>query len=132
MLDMDLVNATITELENSETNFTNCERLASLYIIKSHFNNEDNSTPQLSNVDLINSSDSSVRKELFDILPHYNIYCDKKRDYQMNRTGIDIVLQSLQFVCNEIKEFLQTLYSSTDTPEEREIILSMLDNLQFR
>ena len=113
MLDMDMVESTIRELENSDTTFVNCDKLASLYIIREHFSVKD-----------------EVTKELSDILPHYYIFCDKKREYQVNKVGEDVVIDSLQTVCNEILEFIQTLYSSTDMVEERTIILSLIDKLQ--
>ena len=119
MLDIELVNNTIEELENSETNFTNCNNLASLYIIREYLNKYSNQTEQ------------TVEKELSDILPHYDIYCDKKRDYQLGNISKDIVLKSLQSVCQEISEFLHILYTSTDMPEEREMIKHTLSNIQF-
>ena len=130
MLDLTLVDNTIHELEMSDTNFTNCDRLASLYIIKSYFNNQSyaNDNPP---IERAYTDETSVQKELFDILPHYNMYCDKKRDYQLGKVGKDIVIKSMELVCNEISEFLHTLYSSTDMQEERDLIIQMLDNVQF-
>lgn len=129
MLDLTLVENTIRELEMSDTNFMNCDRLASLYIIKSHFNNQADTTEEP--IEISANEETSVQKELFDILPHYNMYCDKKRDYQLGRVDKEIVLKSMQLVCNEISEFLHTLYSSTDMQEERDLIIQMLDNIQF-
>ena len=113
MLDMQMVENTIKELEGAETNFSNCEKLASLYIIREY-----------------NTISDEVTEELSDILPHYNMYCDKKREYQVNKIGEDIVVNALQVVCNEIFEFMHTLYSSTDMVEERAIIISLIDKLQ--
>ena len=82
-------------------------------------------------VEISANEETSVQKELFDILPHYNMYCDKKRDYQLGKVDKDIVLSSMKLVCNEISEFLHTLYSSTDMQGERDLIIDMLDNVQF-
>ena len=142
MLDLTLIDNTINELEMSDTNFMNCERLASLYIIKSHFDNYTNVPQDMPqditkadkdeiSLEISTNTETSVQKELFDILPHYNMYCDKKRDYQLGKVGKDIVIQSMHLVCNEISEFLHTLYSSTDMQEERDLIMQMLDNLHF-
>ena len=130
MLDLTMVDNTIHELEMADTNFMNCERLASLYIIKSHFNNQSH-TEDNPPIELNVTEETSVQKELFDILPHYNMYCDKKRDYQLGRVGKDVVIKSMELVCNEISEFLHILYSSTDMQEERDLIIQMLDNVQF-
>ena len=113
MLDMVMVENTIQELENADTNFANCEKLANLYIIRDH-----------------NTVTNEVTEELSDILPHYNIYCEKKRHYQIHKVGEDIVIDSLHIVCNEIFEFIQTLYSSTDMIEERALLTSLVDKLE--
>ena len=113
MLDMAMVENTIKELEGADTNFSNCDKLASLYIIREY-----------------NTVTDEVTEELSDILPHYNLYCDRKKEYQINKIGEDVMLSALQVVCNEIMEFMQTLYSSTDMVEERTIIISLIDRLQ--
>ena len=124
MLDLQLVENTIQELENENTTFNNCDKLASLYIVR-HFNKDANMT-------VVNNEQArAVTRELSDILPHYEIYVDKKREYQLNKVGEDVVLMSLKAVCREINEFLHTLYSSTDLPEERDIIVGNLSNIQF-
>lgn len=117
------IDRTIHELENSETTFSNCEKLAHLYIVRQF---QDNALNQV-----INGKNSRVIKELVDILPHYDIYRQYKRNYQLNKVGEDKVLDSLHAVCKEIGEFLHTLYSSTDLPAERAIIEGNLSNIQF-
>lgn len=123
MLDLTLIENTIQELENSDTTFNNCEKLASLYIVREHQKNE--------NLKVVEKSEKEVMDELNDILPSYSMYCNKKRDYQMNKLGADVVLSSLKSVCREICEFIHILYSSTDMPEERDIIVETLSNIQF-
>ena len=123
MLDMDIVNSTIEELENADTTFSNCEKLASLYIIREY--NKEPVKPVIDTLDL------NVKKELSDILPSYKTYCQRKKDYQLNKVGEDIVLSSLKEVCREILEFVHTLYSSTDMPEERSIITEKLTYIEF-
>ena len=113
MLDMQMVENTIKELEDADTNFANCEKLANLYIVREY-----------------NTVTDEVTEELSDILPHYNIYCNKKKEYQVNKIGEDVVINALQIVSNEIYEFIHTLYSSTDMIEERSIIISLIDKLQ--
>ena len=129
MLDMELVESTIKELEEGETTFANCDKLASLYIIRQYNNKFVESVATDAKHDEKPNIEINVRKELSDILPHYNIYCDKKRDYQLNKVGEDVVLTSLKSVCQEITEFIHSLYSSTDMEEERNLIHQMIENL---
>ena len=121
MLDIEEIHNTIAELENGPTTFDTCLKLASLYIVRDRFKVE------LSNTEPVNN----VRKELSDILPHYETYCDTKRKYQLGQIGQDQVKMSIQVVCKEILEFITTLYNSTDMPEEREIIMTALDSLKL-
>ncbi len=121
MLDLELVDNTITELEADETNFNNCIRLAALLTIKNHYNSPKVQT----------ESFDQVRKELDDVLPHYVEYCDLKTAYQLGKIGKEPILKALESVSKEIEEFLQTLYHSTDLPEEREILQNMLCKIQF-
>ena len=123
MLDLNMVESTIQELEKADTTFSTCEKLAALYIVREHFEKQFKT--------VVNEKESNVVNELSDILPSYSMYCDKKREYQMNKLGADVVLTSLKEVCREITEFIHTLYSSTDLPEERTIIVGTLANIQF-
>ena len=112
MLNITEINNTITELENGDTTFANCQRLASLYVVRDKF------------------PVNTVEHELSDILPQYKNYCAVKRKYQLNELTVDAVINSIGGVCKEIQEFIETLYGSTDTPEERERIQQMIQNLQ--
>ena len=112
MLNITEINNTITELENGDTTFANCQKLASLYIVRDKF------------------PVNAVEHELSDILPQYKNYCAVKRKYQLNELTVDAVINSVNGVCKEIQEFIEILYGSTDTPEERERIRQMIQNLQ--
>lgn len=110
MLDLQEIENTIIQLENTELTFDSCKKLASLYILRDYANKQ---TPEVSH------ESSGVLKELNDIIPQYQVYCNVKRDYQLNKVAESAVLQSLHEVCIEVKEFITTLYSSTDMKEER-------------
>ena len=114
MLNLDEINRTIQELENGITNFDTCQKLAWLYTIKQYHDNYP-----------VNS----VADELKDILPEYKKYIKIKKKYQKKELTESAVILSMQNVCTEIKQFIRTLYSSTDMPEEREQIKAMLSNL---
>ena len=118
MLNIEEINNTIEELENSDTTFSNCNKLASLYIVREHYQKP------------LKSPGTSVEHELSDILPRYKLYCEIKRKYQLHEITQEGVIVAMQNVCKEIKEFMQTLYSSTDMPEERKLIIQLITDLQ--
>lgn len=121
MLNLDEINSTIEELENSSTTFDTCNKLASLYIVRQHL--------QKDNEPVVQTVVHKVETELQDILPHYRKYCDIKRQYQLKEIPESAVYRAMNIVCTEIKEFLHILYSSTDTQEERTIIRQMLQDI---
>jgi len=119
-MDLYLIDSTIDELESGETTFINCERLASLYIIKEHFKKYPL---------VLRGLYDEVEEELNDIAPQYKQYCEIKRDYQLGKTTKEAVISSMKCVCKEIEEFINILYSSTDTPEEREELKQLINKI---
>ena len=113
-MDISLIDRTIEELEDSDTTFPNCADLASLYIVRNFYKPK---------------SYSSVESELNDIAPSYKKYCDIKRKYQLNEITYDHVINSMRNVCREISEFIMTLYSNTESREERELLTNLLVSL---
>ena len=121
MLDLDQISNTIEELENGATTFDNCLKLASLYIVKDHLNN---AVERMSN-SITPAAGDQVETELADILPHYRKYCEVKREWQLQGVDRHHVIQEMEFVCKEVIEFVQSLYSCTSMPEERVPIKEM-------
>lgn len=119
-MDMYMIDSTIDELEQSETNFSNCDKLAMLYIIKDHYKKY----PPVSR-----GLYDEVEEELNDIAPQYKKYCELKRDYQLGNIQKDAVLHSLKLVTIEIKEFITILYNNTDMKEERDELKSMINTI---
>ena len=115
MLNIDEVNNTIIELENGDTTFDACIKLAALYTVKQHYKH---------------SETDSVVSELSDILPQYRKYVNIKKRYQLGELAEIAVENQIKRVCKEISEFIHTLYSGTDMPIEREYIKDMLNGLQ--
>ena len=115
---MEEVNNTIDELENSDTTFSNCEKLAILYIIRDHHENVRNP-----------AGNDEVTVELSDILPQYHKYVDIKREYQLGNISETAVETAIKKVCKEIQEFIHTMYICTDMPSERTYIKEMLTKL---
>jgi hypothetical protein len=72
--------------------------------------------------------------ELSDVLPQYQNYLDVKLGYQTGKIPKELLQSSMNNLCIEIKEFLQTLYSTTESPEERKSIQLLLSDLlnQFK
>ena len=107
MLNKQEINNTIAQLENGDTTFDNCIKLAALYTVRNYFISSES------------TQENNVTKELSDILPQYKIYCAVKRKYQMGESTDLRVIKAMDDLCVEITEFITTLYSSTDMPEER-------------
>lgn len=126
MLNIEEINNTIAELESSSTTFANCQKLASLYIVREHYKNSFTAV-----VDGYNEVENNVIYEYKDILPDYQHYCNVKRQYQLGEVTELAVISAMEEVCKEVKEFITTLYSSTDIPKERELISNMIEKLDY-
>lgn len=111
MLDLDVIDQTIEELENADTTFLNCNNLASLYIVRDKLNQ------------------TKLDKELFDIIPSYKQFCLTKKKYQLKEVAETAVINDLARVCKEVYEFIDELYSTTESKDERIIITEMINRL---
>ena len=111
------VKETIITLENSENSLSNARNLAALYIIEEHMQSRLQTKSERSN--------DKIVKEFQDILPSYFVYKETKRKYQMGENVKDKVIVDLRSLCQEIYEFVSTLYSSTDSQEERDEISTL-------
>ena len=112
MLDITEINNTIEELENGSTTFDNCLKLASLYIVRDNYKQDE------------------VEEELDDILPAYRKYVDIKTKFQLHETTQEAVIFSLETVCSELKELIITLYKCADFEQEREVIKSCITEVK--
>ena len=116
-MDINTINNLIKDTENSETTLSNIRNLSALYNVRNTLLNNKEETQ------------TQTETELKDILPSYLGYINIKRKYQLHKTTNENVIIAMEALCNEIKEFIQTLYSSTDTPQERDIIKEMLKEM---
>lgn len=112
---------TIDALENGVINLQTCSKLATLYLVRDELNKREFGA---------NTSLRGVIKEEGDILPEYLKYVDLKYKYQMGEINSEVVKNQMRNVCKEIKEFVQTLYRCSDMVEEREQLVTMLQELQ--
>lgn len=125
MLDLQEIENTIDELENADTTFDTCIKLSALYNVRDNLTKRNTSV-----VDALPSAiNDDVTKELADIAPHYQIYINAKRRYQLEKTDKDAMVGLMATVCQEIKEFILTLYSSTDTEEERFLLYNTFQEI---
>ncbi len=116
IMDIKAIEDNIKELENSITNVDNVQELACLYIVR------DNLLKQDTNI---------VEQELNDILPAYKKFCITKTKYQMQEVTEDAVVHDMKIVCQELKEFILSLYSNSDFYKERQPLIKMLDSLHL-
>lgn len=116
-MDIKTINELIRELESSETSLSNIRNLSALYNVRTYLLHNTIKT-------------DNTTKELGDILPSYLGYIDTKRKYQLHEITDEAVYIAMSAVCKEVKEFVQTLYSGTDTPKERELIKQMIKEIQ--
>ena len=113
-MDLITVNELIDELEQSETSLSNIRNLSALYNVKTH---------------LVGTTYDSVENELKDILPSYRQYIDAKRRYQLKEATVENVTYNMKKLCQEIAEFIKTLYSGTESQEERTILKKMIKDM---
>lgn len=118
MINIVEIENTIKELEEGQTTFANCQKLASLYIVKQHLK------------PATYTKSNEVVREYNDILPMYSNYCDIKRKYQMKELTEDAVIDAIHNVSREIKEFIKTLYANVETQEEKQILTNMIAELK--
>lgn len=105
------INTTIEELEQGNTTFDACMKLASLYTVREHLQHD------------------TVIKEYNDILPSYDNYVDCKTQYQLGYISETKVASSLEMLCTEIYEFIYTLHRCINTECEGEQIQALVDRI---
>ena len=126
MLDIELIEDTIDELEQDATSFNNCEKLSYLYICRDNYYNRN-----MKRIDSLESkSERSTQSELDDLLPAYQKYIDTKRRYQKYEVIEQMLIYSMENLCDEITEFISSLYHNTESTAERQLILNMLEKIR--
>ena len=113
-MDILAIREAIQQLEADETTFENVKELAALYTVYDH---------------AVQESQDAVQNELSDILPYYQKYISIKRRYQLNQVIDSEVIQGIQAVCKELREFIEVLYNNTDMHRERMCIRKLINEL---
>ena len=122
MVDITTIEDTLEELVNeAPTTFETCEKIAHLTITRDLLKSRLNRTREGS---------ERVLNELHDILPSYNKYVDTKKRYQQYEVVEQMVVIAMQNLCDEIADFIITLYRNTESAEERETIETMIDEIR--
>ena len=118
-----ILNDAILEHESKDTTYANCEKLAWLYIVRDHC------AHQMGTASIEPIADVE-RTATVEILPSFSKYAEFKKAYKIGDASKDKVLQSFNALILELKDFLNLLYSNTDTEEEREILHALIKDLQ--
>ena len=116
MLNLVEVQNTIKELENGETTFATCQKLASLYIVRKFYSPESEQIEEVST-------------EIDDILPAYQQYCEVKRQFQLQKLPDTSVIRAMKSVCTELKDLIMVIYSNSDMENERQQLKNLLIDL---
>lgn len=118
-MDITAIEDNIKELENESTTVDNVKELAFLYIVHDHLKQAN-----------LSIGNDIIQDEFEDILPEYKKYVEIKRKYQLGELPETEVKRSIKRVCQEVYEFITTLYSCTDMKAERDCIDSLLLKLR--
>ena len=124
----------IEELENKQPTYQTCEKLSTLYIIYDHLYGEKSNSRDFEVMKYSYSSSpepKTANENKKTLLPSYYSYVEAKEQYQYGDASKEKIIRSFDVLARELKTFFKTLYSNTDTPEEREILNRLIDSLKF-
>ena len=130
MVNIDEIQATIEELENSDTTFENCHKLADLYIVDTFYRSRTKNATEVNLMRVSANDERNVEQELNDLFPYYKKYAETKRKYQLGQLPETLLQKDLENLCREIEEFLHILYNNTYTEEERTAIKTLIADLE--
>ena len=71
----------------------------------------------------------NAKNELMEILPAYDKYIESKRKYQMYESDDIAMCHYMDLLCEEIADFIYSLYSGTETRKERHKLEETLSQL---
>lgn len=115
-MDLQIIEDNIKLLESQATTVENVQDLANLYTVydKLRFKNPVK---------------DSTFEELNDIMPAFDGYIEAKKLYQLGQANEDAVKHNLKLLCQELTEFIETLYTNTTSRKERLLLLYMTKGL---
>lgn len=115
MMKLTEINNLIEEFKQGECSLSTIRNLAALYTVQEKLS----STPN-----------DAVLTELYEIVPSYKQYIIAKRRQQLKEITDDNVLDTLNRLGKEIRDFIQTLYTSTSNERERQVLHKMVIDLK--
>lgn len=115
-MDIQVIEENIQLLENEETTVENVQDLANLYTVYDKLRYKQ-------------PVKDKTLQELNDILPAFNSYVEARRQNQLGQTNEEAVKHSLKLLCQELKEFIEILYTNTSSRRERLFLLYMVKDL---
>ena len=118
-MDLQIIEENIRLLEEDDTNVENVQDLANLYIVYDRLRFKKHSK-------------NSSQAELNDIMPAFEAYCEARKQNQLGQTNEEAVQHNLKLLCQELKEFIETLYANTESRKERLSILYMIRDLNTK
>lgn len=121
-MDIIEINNTIKELESADASLSNVRNLASLYIVQGQMQGKLNSVLQQSN--------DVVLTELYEVIPSYKQYVIAKRRRQLNEISGELVLDTLSRLGKELRDFVKSLYTATDSENERIMLAKIITDLK--
>ena len=119
----------IEDYESRQPTYQVCEKLANLYIIYDHLYGNKNEPQHNIPPNYSFYSEEPNQEEKESVLPAYDMYVESKIAFQYGDIPKEKVLYFLNALSQEIKDFFAMLYRNTDMPEEREIINSLINNI---
>lgn len=125
-MNIDEIRSAIVELENSDTTYENCRKLASLYIVDRIYQERTENALERKITQLTANDERDTEKELNDLFPSYQKYAETKRKYCLGQLPESLLQKDMLNLCEEISEFLHILYINTYTDKEREAIKTII------
>lgn len=115
-MDLQIIEENIKILESEDTTVKNVQDLANLYTVYDRLRYKQPHNDQ-------------TLQELNDLMPAFNSYVEAKRLNQLGQTNEEAVEHTLKLLCQELKEFIETLYTNTSSRRERLSLLYMVKEL---
>ena len=118
-MDIQAIEDNIKILEEEPTTVDNVQKLACLYTV-------------YDKLKLGHHSNDDSYQELLDIMPAFHDYCDARRQHQLGQSNDEAVEHTLKLLCQELEEFISTLYANTSSRRQRLSLLYLTKSLYER
>lgn len=79
---------------------------------------------------VLQQSNDVVLTELYEVIPSYKQYVIAKRRRQLNEISGELVLDTLSRLGKELRDFVKSLYTATDSENERIMLAKIITDLK--